>query len=392
MVDPMTEEACQRAGVLFSSKLSNKNLQLVTPVLRDMYHQQHGKNYHAFYAFSPGSSHTKILVLMYSDFLRLVITSCNMMDIDTVLGDNHWYIHDLPKLSQTAKTEPSAFEAGLITHLEALGTPKAFLDSIRGKYDYSNVKVHLVTSAPGVKAGINAEKHGLLRLRRVINDLDLNLSEKKAKDLRLEICTASIGNLNAKWLNTFRDCALGKADIKIPDENCKVPDLKLFYPSVGDVKNAHESAQDAASNIGCHTRPWNQAPRAIQELFNHYESKDAGRLFHQKLIMAYNPQDAKAPPYFVYVGSGNLSQSAWGALEQDKKKNAATCDTKLVKTTNFESGVVIPGDLIEGMLETGTKDWQTGIVPYKQNGEKYDLSRDKPWNGMYKHPLILLRS
>ena len=176
-VDPMVREACDQAGISFKDKLTNKQLQSISSNLRELYSQRHGKNYHAFYAWSPGSSHSKILLLVYPGFLRLIVTSCNMIDIDTVLGDNHWYIHDLPKRSSRAASEPSSFEADLLAHLQALGTPDIFLGSIRGMYDYSAVKVHLVTSVPGVCAGVKAEKHGLLRLRCVIQDLDLKLLE-----------------------------------------------------------------------------------------------------------------------------------------------------------------------------------------------------------------------
>jgi hypothetical protein len=246
----MVQEACRQASIDFKEKLSRKDLQSITPNLYQLYRERYGRNYHSFYAWSSGSSHTKMLVLVYSNFLRLVITSCNMMDIDTLLGDNHWYIHDMPKLSSRAKSEPSSFEADLLAHLQALGTPEIFLDSIRGMYDYSKVKVHLVTSVPGVCAGVKAEKHGLLRLRRVIQGLNLGLPEKKSSELRLEVCAASIGNLSAKWLSSFWDCTLGKETIKVAAENCAVPDLRLFYPSVGDVKRADPSAQDAASNVG----------------------------------------------------------------------------------------------------------------------------------------------
>jgi tyrosyl-DNA phosphodiesterase 1 len=386
VLDPMVSKACHQAGISFKDKdkkLSNKELQSIVPNLCQLSRELFGKNYHPFYAWSPGSSHSKLLLLVYPGFLRLVITSCNLMDADTVLGDNHWYIHDMPRLATQATTELSAFEMGVLTHLKDLGTPNIFLDSIRGLYDYSAVKVHLVTSAPGVCASAKAEKHGLLRLRRVVQDLNLELTRKERADLRTEICMASIGKLSAKWLKGFSDCALGKEILRVADEDCTIPDMKLFYPSVGDVKKAHESAQEAASNIGCHTRPWDQAPDGIKKLFHHYESKDTGRLFHQKLILAYNPRDSKALPYFVYVGSANFSQSAWGLLEQDKKLNEATCNTKLVKLSNFECGVVIPGSLIEGLLEPGTENWQSGIVPYLQTGEQYDLSKDRPWNGTF---------
>lgn len=383
----MITEACSKAGISFkdsvSKKPSKKQLQSIASNLQKLYRKNYGKNYHAFYAWSCGASHSKILVLIYPGFLRIVITSCNMMDIDTILGDNHWYIHDLPKLPSPATSEPSTFEAGLLAHLKALSTPDVFLDSIRGMYDYSTVRVHLVTSDPGTYAGKKAENQGLLRLRRVIQDLDLKLPEKESGELRLEVCAASIGNLNGKWLNAFHDCALGKEAIEIASEDCAAPDLRLFYPSIGDVKKAHKASQDAASNIGCHTRPWDKASDGIKNIFHHYESKDTGRLFHQKFILAYNPRDTNAPPYYVYVGSANFSQSAWGVLENDRKGNSATCNTKLVKLNNFECGVVIPGSLIGGLMEPGTKNWQSGIVPYVQAGKRYDLPKDRPWNGTF---------
>lgn len=380
-MDTFTSEACSRAGIVPKGKLTNKQFQSISPRAAQLCSQRYGKNLHPFYAWSPGSSHSKILLLVYPAFLRLVITSCNMMLVDTELGDNHWYIHDLPKRPSRGSVTPSSFESGLLEHLEALKVPKEFVESIKGIYDYSAVKVHLVTSVPGISAGAEAEKHGLLRLRRVVKDLGVDLRKKKRDGaLQLEVCAASIGNLSAKWLDGFYDCALGRKYLEVVDANCDVPDLKLFYPTVSDVKSADESAQRAASNIGCHTRPWPNAPDEIKRIFHHYRSKDAGRLFHQKLIMAYNPRDSTAAPHYVYIGSANLSQSAWGALEPDKRGNEPTFDLKLVKTTNFECGVVIPGHLVEGLLEPGTPSWQEGVVPYDQGAEPYDIRKDKPWN------------
>lgn len=381
-MDEMVAQAATKAGIATSDKLTKKQLENLTPTLRELYHRRYGKNCHAFYAWASGSSHSKILILMYPRFLRVVITSCNMMDVDTELNDNHWYIHDLPRLASRNTYGISDFEAGLIAHLQSLGTPLEFIESIQGMYDYSMVKVHLVTSIPGVHSGAKAENHGLLRLRRVVRQLDLNLARKKSTDkLRLEVCAASIGNLSAKWLDGLLDCAMGRTFIEVPEADCDVPkELKVFYPTSEDVNSEDGEPQPGSANIGCHTRPWSSTPAAIKRLFHHYHSKDVGRIFHQKLIMAYNPCDTGALPYYVYIGSANLSQSAWGLLEQDKRGNDATCDLKLTKTMNFECGVVVPGSVLDSLLEPGTRSWQDGIVPYVQTGEQYDLGQDKPWN------------
>lgn len=382
-MDEMVSEAAARSGITIGEKLTKKKLESLRPALRQLCHERYGKNCHAFYAWGSGSCHSKILALVYPEFLRVIITSCNMMDVDTELNDNHWYIHDLPKLP-ARKNATSNFEIEFLAHLQALGTPQDFIDSIKGHYDYSAVKVRLVTSVPGVHSAPEAESHGLLRLRRVVMDLGLKLARAKGKEeLRVEICAASIGNLNAKWLDGFFDCAIGRGFLEVPEtaDDCEVPkELKIFYPTTEDVNDATGEPELGSANIGCHTRPWVSAPKAVKDLFHHYHSKDTGRIFHQKLIVAYNPRDSAALPHYIYVGSANLSQSAWGALEQDKKGNEATCDLKVTKMTNFECGVVVSGDVLESLLEPGTKSWQDGIVPYLQTAEKYELPRDKPWN------------
>lgn len=379
-MDPMLAEACRESGVAPREKISKKQLQDLRPQLEQLHRHEYGANYQAFYAWSSGSSHSKILALVYPGFLRIVITSCNMMDIDTKLGDNHWYIHDLPKLA-TQQQNLCAFESDFLVHLKALGTPIEFITSIQGNYDYSTVKVHLVTSVPGTYSGIKAQDCGLLRLRRIIRSLDLNLPQKKRQGkLQIEVCAASLGNLSARWLDGFYDCAMGRKYVEIT-EDCDVPGgLKLFYPTVADVRSADEEAQHGASNIGCHIRPWKEAPMEVKNIFHRYRSKDPGKLFHQKLILAYDPTTSASLPYYIYIGSANLSSSAWGTLEKDKKENRATCDLKLIKTSNFECGVVIPSNVIEDILEPGTINWQNGIVPYDQNASRYDIGKDRPWN------------
>ena len=133
--------------------------------------------------------------------------------------------------------------APAVSHLQALDVPDAFLDTIRGVYDYSSVKVSLVTSVPGTHSGDRAAQHGLLRLRKVVKALELKLPNKFAdEELDIEICTASIGNLSAKWLDAFVDCALGRKKLELQEEP-DVPRMKFVFPTPGDVKRCHEDSQ-----------------------------------------------------------------------------------------------------------------------------------------------------
>ncbi|KAJ7831482.1 hypothetical protein B0H13DRAFT_2431596 [Mycena leptocephala] len=57
------------------------------------YREQYDNNFHAFYPkLNSGCAHSKIMLLVYPDFMRVVIASANLMQCDTVYGDNHWYI------------------------------------------------------------------------------------------------------------------------------------------------------------------------------------------------------------------------------------------------------------------------------------------------------------
>lgn len=47
---------------------------------------------------------------------------------------------------------------------------------------------------------------------------------------------------------------------------------------------------------------WGNAREDIQKIFRHYKSKDSGKLFHMKLMMALNEKDRDAPPYYIYIG------------------------------------------------------------------------------------------
>ena len=245
-----------------------------------------------------------------------------------------------------------------------------------------------------VHSGASAEKYGLLRLRRVLMDLGLDLPQKlRDVKLRFEVCTGNIGNVTIPWLKDFYKCAIGQENIRIIKQSAEeikkspeVPSLKVFFPTFAAVRAADVEAQRNAINIKCHIQPWKNAPVAIKRLFHNYRSKDVGRLLHQKFILTYDPHDNDALPYYVYIGSANLSLAAWGSLSPYNKENKATCDLKLTNITNFECGVVVPGDVLEGLLEPDTSSWREAVVTYDQTVKAYHVFDDKPWNnpGRYR--------
>lgn len=47
---------------------------------------------------------------------------------------------------------------------------------------------------------------------------------------------------------------------------------------------------------------WGNAREEIQKCFSHFKSKDPGKLFHMKLMIALDPKNYHSLPYYIYVG------------------------------------------------------------------------------------------
>jgi tyrosyl-DNA phosphodiesterase-1 len=311
----------------------------------------------------------------------------------------------MPILSDSAAQDnvlQSDFEEILLDHVRVLGCPDKFLDQIRGNYDFSAVRARIVTSQPQLKAvkdddPIDPESYGQLRLRRVIQDLGF----KNAK-IELESCTGSIGGLDPIWLHRFFESFSGRRqDAKLTTVS-RLPPVRIVYPTRSDVmgglfcelsqgmdaKEAVVYIENQASNIGSHLR-WKEASDNQKQLYYHFESKDPKKpLFHMKLLLAFPLGQSTARPLYVYIGSANLSPSAWGKalpiLSRKKSDQAAKLagDMRLAEVKNYECGVVIKGEDLQSMVAEGT--WEE-IVPYRRPVRPYRLQglekdKEKPWN------------
>ena len=155
------------------------------------------------------------------------------------------YIHDLPRFSSNKALKVNTkFEKLLTVHLRELGCPKSFLERhFSGRFDFSAVRVQLVTSRPGAASGPLAESSGLLRLRRTVLEMDGIRSEILKHGLRLECCTGSVGWLNEQWLREFCDVASGKTRLEKVSRDCKVPDVRVVFPTYEDVDGCDELAR-----------------------------------------------------------------------------------------------------------------------------------------------------
>ncbi|KAJ7605793.1 tyrosyl-DNA phosphodiesterase-domain-containing protein [Roridomyces roridus] len=345
-------------------RLSKEDFERVERASHLGYKDLYGENFHAFHPYmSSGCAHSKILILVYPGFMRLVITSANLLNSDTEYGDNHYYIQDFPALSLEAARsyEKPQLQTDLCAHLQDLGCPKEFWRPYLKKhvFDFSEAKVHLVTSKPGSHSKENSEAYGQLRLRSIVRDHIL--SDDNVPKMEFEVCVGSVGRLENETFvkNMLESCSGG-----LQKHVERQPALKMVFPTLSDVKECNIHGQLASSNIGSHIQDFSALPNAMKEIFYHYKSKDLGCLFHMKLILALRAGHPKELPLYAYVGSHNFSKSAWGSAVPQKDKRAKKegwGELRLEGMTNFECGVVVPGEWVVPMLETG--EWEE-LVPY----------------------------
>jgi hypothetical protein len=304
----------------------------------------------------------------------------------------HWFVVDLPLLpSSRKKGEPTPeFEQEIIEHATLLGCPQSFVKAIFGKYDYSSIEdrgIKFVSSVPGSHSGDAALMYGALRLREVVAPL-----VKGHRDVSMEICTASIGGMQHDWLRSmYHAFTGGRYD---NEDTTEIPKrFRITFPTRSDVDASRTFSREGSSQMGCHTK-WTEADKAIKEMFHHYKSRDqepgnpyegesgAGCLFHQKFYMAM-PEgtavtDNTTRPLWIYIGSANFTKAAWGQIFLDKRKQKSNPGARrLAQGNNFEAGVVVPGDEIEGMLEPGSV-WHD-VIPHERNGKAY-TGKEKAFN------------
>ena len=155
-------------------------------------------------------------------------------------------MHDLPRYASNKALSPNtSFEKLFTVHLRDLNVPTSFLDlHFSGRFDFSAIKVHLLTSRPGLSSGILSESSGLLRLKKIISEYLVEERIEMLKNgIHLEICSGSIGHLNDKWLKEFFDCASGKKFLKLAKLDCDIPSIEIVFPTYTDVEKCDEVAR-----------------------------------------------------------------------------------------------------------------------------------------------------
>ncbi|XP_017380047.1 tyrosyl-DNA phosphodiesterase 1 [Cebus imitator] len=329
-----------------------------------------------------GTHHTKMMLLLYEEGLRVVIHTSNLIHADWHQKTQGIWLSPLyPQIVDgTHKSGESTthFKADLISYLMAYNAPslKEWIDVIH-KHDLSETNVYLIGSTPGRFQGSQKDNWGHFRLRKLLKDHASSIPNTESWPVVGQF--SSIGSLGAdesKWLcSEFKESmlTLGK-ESKTPGKS-SVP-LYLIYPSVENVRTSLEGYPAGGS------LPYSiqtaEKQNWLHSYFHKWSAETSGRsnaMPHIKTYMRPSPDFSKIA--WFLITSANLSKAAWGALEKN--------GTQLM-IRSYELGVLfLPSafgldsfKVKQKFFADSQEPMTTFPVPYDLPPELYG-SKDRPW-------------
>jgi hypothetical protein len=355
--------------------------------------------------------HSKLMLLFHSDKLRIAIPTANLLNFDWgesgVMENSVWLI-DLPRLSGdvTPKVEDlTNFGKELMYFVGKQGLPQ---DAIGGilNFDFAATKdMAFVHTVGGMLYGDEAERTGLPGLAQAVRQQDLT-----STDLEIDFAASSMGSLKDEFLKNVHAAAKGEKMIERaeaatskakssffqakkaePNDHSIRDKVRLYFPTHDTVIS---STAGSAGTI-CLNRKWFEDMTFPRRCFRDYISTRPGLLSHNKILYARGLRKPEATDgeetsagekiAWAYVGSANMSESAWGKLVYDRKEKKWKLNCK-----NWECGVLLPVST-DGIATEAGKD---GVVdmeafkdvvapPFMYPGIEYEDR--EPWYFQEKH-------
>lgn len=331
-----------------------------------------------------GTHHTKMMLLLYKDGLRVIVHTANMVPSDWAQKTQAVWVGPLcPRLAPGSKDGDSetGFRADLLSYLSAYGDMhiNEWCHYIR-THDFSAVKVFLVGSVPGRHTGPRKSCFGHLRLRNLLSQ------HGPSKDLvsnhwPLVAQFSSIGSLGASaesWL--LGEFLSSLSTTKGSVVTARSVPLKLVFPSVDDVRCSLEGYPAGASIpysiVTADKQRW------LDSYFHRWKSDRLGRSAASPHIKTYTRLSPSSKQIaWLLVTSANLSKAAWGALEKNGSQ---------LMIRSYELGILLfPanfGQATTFVVSDGSSGndalflplpYDVPLVPYKKD--------DEPWTWDSQH-------
>ncbi|PGG98868.1 hypothetical protein AJ80_09450 [Polytolypa hystricis UAMH7299] len=336
--------------------------------------------------------HSKLMLLFHPNHLRVVVPSANLVPYDWGesggIMENIVFLIDLPRKSTGADDEPpTKFLEELVYFLKASTVHDNIIDKLSG-FDFgATADIAFVHTIGGSHTRDTWKRTGVCGLGNAVDNLGLRTSQP----LTLDYVTSSVGFLNETFMRSVYLAAQGDNGLKeltlrtsksFPSTKfgftVKKTDgaewsrrFNVYFPSQQTVETSKGGSQSAGTL--CFQSKWYTSPTFPKQVMRDNLSRRNGLLMHNKMLFVrpdtpVTSSDGNSVCHgWAYVGSANLSESAWGRLVVDR----STTQPKL-NCRNWECGVLIP---IRKPLSPDTAEMSGGSAP-KASGDTFQVFND----------------
>jgi hypothetical protein len=326
-----------------------------------------------------GSMHSKLMLLFFAGFLRVVMPSANLVDFDwgeTGVMENSVFVIDLARRADNGKThieDMPPFGRSLLRFLGNQGLQKEVIESL-SNFDFEPTKrLAFVHTSAGSHFDRDVHYTGLPGLSAAVRELGLQTDE----DIQIDFAASSLGILKDETVNSIYEAAQGKditttasrERVKKPSAKVKA-NMRIYFPTHDTVKTSI-GGPDNGGTICLSAEYW-YSPNFPRDMLRDHRSARQGLLSHNKIMLVRGRKKDGKPVAWAYVGSANCSDSAWGKM--------TTKNVKL-NCNNWECGVIVPiEDPPEDMSDLGETFRSVLDVPFEYGeGKGLEYGGRKPW-------------
>eukprot|EP01132_Coremiostelium_polycephalum_P009365 gene9365-11503_t len=361
-----------------------------------------------------GILHSKIILIEFTNFLRVVICSSNLTYSDwNILGQSIFFV-DLQRnnynnddSNNNSDLDNNNFKNELIGLLDNLHfispydnqnnnnnnnnnnietpigtTIKEYLNQFNFKICIDN-DIHIISSVPGT---FNNNDFGLLKLQYQIKQLNLDDKEEEDKNNSnslLSYQSSAVGLINNQYLDQFLDSTSPQSN-KL--STCQI---NIIFPSkstifemsrqnyLGALESVtiryHDSFNLEKQHVLCDI--------SYDDIDNNNESTPPIPIpLHSKILIYQNDSSMVSDQDWIYHGSHNFTDHSWGIVKS--KRSESTKET--ITMNNFETGVWFRLNLLQDQHSLKKR------LRFLYPAPKYTIS-EEPWRINQKNSIKHLK-
>lgn len=294
---------------------------------------------------SYGSVHSKLWLLEFDNYLRVVVTSGNMTEPDWTMYIQTIWIQDFPRTTVKKSCEFLDVLCDFWKHATH-GLPHEWLMN----YDFSDAKVHLVPSIPGWHHDSYLNKYGMKRIHTLLQKY------KFTKDPSVYYQCSSIGKMHKNWVPEL-----------CKQLGCREDKFSIIFPTKKTVL-ASRLGKEGAGMSFLEEDNYNSDSFPRKNMCDFGFLHEKSFLAHAKILAGFEVVNKELNGW-IMIGSHNLSGAALGRMQKNGTQ---------IQIYNYELSVFFPPRKWSNIEKISNETIPHYPIPWKIPPPKYDKN-EVPW-------------